>query len=239
MAAAWLVHLYTASGALFAFFATRAVVEHRYRDGFFWLGVAIVVDATDGVLARRANVAGRLPGFNGSKLDDIVDYLTYVFVPALIVWHAILVPDRWSLGVVAAMLLSSAYGFNRDDAKTDDHFFTGFPSYWNIVVFYLYLAGWTPVVNGVILLALAALVFVPIKYVYPSRTQVWQLPTLLLGSLWGVLLCVMLWRMPAVPRALVLASLAFPVYYLVLSLVLHFGKSPSRRPRPSRTGAHS
>lgn len=238
MAAAWLVHLYTASSALFAFFATKAVVEHRYRDAFFWLAVTVFVDATDGVLARRAKVSTRLPWFNGSKLDDIIDYLIYVFVPALIVWRAILVPDSWSTTVVAAMLLSSAYGFNRDDAKTADHFFTGFPSYWNIVVFYLYLAGWSPVINGVILLTCAALVFVPIRYIYPSRTRVWRVPTLLMGSIWGVLMCVMLWRMPAIPRPVFLASFAFPVYYLLLSLVLQFGKKPTARAGPSRTGAY-
>lgn len=238
MAAAWLAHLYTASSALFAFFATRAVFEHRYRDAFAWLAVTVFVDATDGVLARRARASERLPWFNGSKLDDIIDYLTYVFIPALIVWRAILVPDSWTTVVVASMLLSSAFGFNRGDAKTDDHFFTGFPSYWNIVVFYLYVAGWPPLVNAAILLTCAALVFVPIRYVYPSRTRVWQVPTLLLGSVWAVLMCMMLWRMPAVPRAVFLASLAFPVFYLILSLVLQFGKNPARRSRPSRTGAH-
>jgi phosphatidylcholine synthase len=239
LAAAWLAHLYTASGAVFAFVATRAVIESRYRDAFFWLAVALVVDATDGVLARRARVSSRLPWFNGSKLDDIVDYLTYVFVPALIVWRAILVPDSWSTVVVAAMLLSSAYGFNRDDAKTVDHFFTGFPSYWNIVVFYLYLAAWSPVANGVILLACAALVFVPIRYVYPSRTTTWRLGTVVLGSIWGLMMCAMLWRMPAVPRPLLLASFAFPVYYLTLSLVLHCGKNPAGRSRPARPGARA
>jgi phosphatidylcholine synthase len=238
VAAACLAHLYTASSAVFAFFATRAVVEHRYRDAFIWLAVTVLIDATDGVLARRAKVSQRLPWFDGAKLDDIIDYITYVFIPALIVWRAILVPDSWTTAVVAAMLLSSAYGFNRDDAKTDDHFFTGFPSYWNIVVFYLYLAGWAPMTNGMILLACAALVFVPIRYVYPSRTPVWQLPTLVMGSIWGVVMCVMLWRMPAVPRVLFLASLAFPVYYLMLSLVLHFGKNPAGRARPRRTDAH-
>ena len=224
MTAAWLAHLYTASSLVFAFFAARAVVEHRYRDAFCWLAVTLFVDATDGVLARRAKVSARLPWFNGSKLDEIIDYLTYVFIPALIVWRAILVPDSWTTAVVAAMLLSSAYGFSRDDAKTADHFFTGFPSYWNIVVFYLYVAGWTPMVNGVILLTGAALVFVPIRYVYPSRTREWQVPTLVMAAIWGGLMCVMLWRMPAVPQAVFLASLAFPVYYVALSLALQFGK---------------
>lgn len=225
MLAAWLAHLYTASSAVFAFFATRAVFEHRYRDAFVWLAVTVFVDATDGVLARLAKVSARLPWFSGAKLDDIVDYLIYVFVPALIVWRAILVPDAWSTLVVAAMLLSSAYGFNRIDAKTDDHYFTGFPSYWNIAVFYLFVAGWSQVANGTILLALAALVFVPIRYVYPSRTRVWRVPTLVMGVIWGVLMCTMLWRMPAVPQAVFLASLVFPAYYVALSLVLQFRRN--------------
>jgi phosphatidylcholine synthase len=121
------------------------------------------------------------------------------------------------------MLLSSAYGFNRDDAKTADHFFTGFPSYWNIVVAYLVIAAWAPMTNALILLALAVLVFVPIRYVYPSRTPIWQLPTNVLGALWGMAVLVMLWRYPDVPAVLFYGSLVFPVYYVGLSLWLQRG----------------
>ena len=222
MFTAWLVHLYTASSALFAFLALNRIFYDRYRDAFFWLFLSVIIDATDGVLARRADVASRLPWFNGAKLDDIVDYLTYVFVPAFFVWHALLVPDRWSTVVVGVMLLSSAYGFNRADAKTADHFFTGFPSYWNVVVFYLYLTEWTPEANAAILLALAALVFVSIRFVCPSRTPMWRTPTIALGVLWGVLMIAMLWQMPRVSRPIFWASLVFPAYYLVLSLGLDF-----------------
>jgi phosphatidylcholine synthase len=220
MTGPWLVHVYTASGAVFAFLALTHIFYDRYREAFFWLLVAILVDATDGPLARRVGVAARLPHFDGAKLDDIVDYLTYVFVPAFFVWHALLVPDRWSVPVAAAMLLSSAYGFNRDDAKTEDHFFTGFPSYWNIVAFYLYVAEWPQAVNAAILLGLAALVFVPVRYVHPARTPVWRTATMGLGLLWGVLMAAMLWSAPDVPRPLFWASLAFPLYYVLLSLGL-------------------
>lgn len=220
--AAWLVHLYTASGVLFAFLAARSVINVDYRTAFFWLALQIVVDATDGTLARLARVSERTPQFNGAKLDDIVDYLTFVFVPALFVWRAILVPDAWTLAVVAAILLSSAYGFNRADAKTADHFFTGFPSYWNIVVFYLLAAGWDATTNGVILLVLAALVFVPIRYVYPSRTRPMRVLTNLLGVAWGVAMFAMIWTYPAIPRPLFWASMAYPVYYIALSMVLTF-----------------
>ena len=225
---AWLIHLYTASGALFAFLALSRISYDRYRDAFFWLFLAVVVDATDGVLARRLEVASRLPWFNGAKLDDTIDYLTYVFVPAFLVWHALLVPDRWSMAVVAAMLLSSAYGFNRADAKAEDRFFTGFPSYWNIVVFYLYLAGWTPEVNAAILFVLAVFVFVPVRYVYPSRTPALRAPTIALGSIWSALVAVMIWQMPVVSRPIFWVSLMFPAYYFLLSFALDLGRLRSR-----------
>jgi phosphatidylcholine synthase len=166
-------------------------------------------------------VASRLPWFSGDSLDNIVDYLTYVFVPAFIAWHAPLVPGGWGIGVPFAMLLSSLYGFNRQDAKTADHFFTGFPSYWNIVVFYLYLAGWPQVLNAALLTVLALLVFVPIRYVYPSRTPALRTLTIGLGIVWGFLMVVMLWRMPAVSRVIFWLSLIFPAYYVALSLVLN------------------
>ena len=221
---AWIAHLYTASGALFAFLAALAVIEFDYRAAFFWLGVQMIVDATDGVLARALRVSERLPWFNGAKLDDIVDYLCYVFVPALIVWRAILVPDAWTMSVVGAMLLSSAYGFNRADAKSPDHFFTGFPSYWNIGVFYMLVLRLPDRVNGVILLVLAVMVFVPIRYVYPSRTPVLRRLTNVLGAIWGVLIGVMLWQYPAVSPPVLWASLVFPVYYFGLSFWLQFAR---------------
>ena len=218
--AAWLVHLYTASSAVLAFLATRAIFEYRLRDAFFWLGAAIAIDSTDGVLARAARVSQRLPWFNGAKLDDIVDYLTYVFVPAVLVWRALLVPEAWTIPVASAMLLSSAYGFNREDAKTSDHFYTGFPSYWNLVVFYLYLLQAGQTFNAIVLLALAVLVFVPIRYVYPSRTPAWRGVTVALGVLWGIALVVMVWQLPAVSSLLLWTSLLFPAYYVILSLVV-------------------
>ena len=217
----WLVHLYTGSGLVLAFLAARALFLHDYRTAFFWLFVQVIVDATDGMLARRAQVSTRIPWFNGAKLDDITDYLTYVFVPALAVWRALLVPERWSTVVIGAMLLSSGYGFNREDAKTSDHFFTGFPSYWNIVVLYLWLLQLSPDINALILLGCALMVFVPIRYIYPSRTAVLPLVTNVLGAVWGAMMLVALWQYPQVSHALVLVSLAFPVYYFGLSFVVH------------------
>ncbi len=184
----------------------------------------MLVDSTDGWFARRARVQERLPQFSGSKLDDIVDYLTYVFVPALIVWRADLVPVGWSLTVAAAMLLSSAYGFVSADAKTPDQF-TGFPSYWNIVVLYLFVFEFAPLYNAIVLLVLAALVFVRIGYVYPSRTMAWRTVTVTLCAMWGVMILVLILRLPNPPRLLAWVSLLFPIYYVSLSVVLHRQRS--------------
>ena len=218
--AAWLIHLYTASGLVLAFLAARAVIDYDYRTAFFWLWLQVLVDATDGLFARRAQVAERIPWFDGSKLDDIADYLTYVFVPALFVWRSLLVPDAWTLPVAAAMLVASGYGFSRKDAKTADHFFTGFPSYWNVVVFYLLVLRWPSLVNAGVLLAFVLLVFIPVRYVYPSRTPILQRSTNVIGSIWSALMLLMLWQYPAVSTLVLWISLVFPAYYFALSLWL-------------------
>ena len=218
---AWLVHAYTASGALLAFLAAQAAVMRNFRIAFLWLIAAVLVDSTDGLLARWARVHERLPNFSGARLDDIVDYLTYVFVPAVIVWQAGIVTGAWTIPVVAFMLLSSLYGFVSEDAKTDDHFFTGFPSYWNIVALYLVVLGLPPVLNAVILLFLSAMVFVRIGYVYPTRTETARTATLALGALWGAMMLALVLQLPAPRKPLAWLSLFFPVYYTALSLVLH------------------
>jgi phosphatidylcholine synthase len=225
--AAWAVHLLTASGALLGFLTITATAAGEYRDAFLWMAVATAIDSADGVLARAARVKDRLPTFNGARLDDIVDYLTFVFAPAYLVYHARLAPESVALVVVTAMLLSSAYGFSQEAAKTSDYYFTGFPSYWNIVVFYLVVIGAPPAVNAAVLIGLAVLVFVPIAYVYPSRTPTLRVPTLALGVTWALMVLVMIWQFPDVSTPILYLSLIFPAYYLVLSLFLNM-----RRGRP-------
>ena len=216
----WLVHFYTASGLVMAFVAATNVTESNYRGAFMWIAVALVVDATDGFLARRVGVAETLPWFDGALLDNLVDFTTYVFVPALFIWQALIVPPAWSMPVCALILLSSAYGFSRKDAKTSDDLFTGFPSYWNVVAFYLFVARWTPQVNAALLILFALLVFIPVRYVYPSRTPHLRGVTVSLAIAWGVAMLWLLVQSPTVSRPLFWASLAFPVYYAVLSVVL-------------------
>lgn len=202
--------------------AVLALEAGDLRVTFLWLVLATIVDATDGVLARALHVKERLPWFDGGTLDNVVDYLTYVFVPVLVVVKAALVPPALAVPIGAAMLIASGYGFSRADAKvaTTDHFFTGFPSYWNIVA--VYLVDWrlAPAVNAAILALLVVLVFVPVRYVYPSRTLTWRPVTIALGAVWGVCLSVVIWRLPDGGGVWSWLALVFPVYYLVLSLKL-------------------
>jgi phosphatidylcholine synthase len=218
---AWLVHIYTASGAFLAFIGAWGVVHGSDRLALASMFVATIVDATDGVMARKAAVKEVLPYIDGARIDDIVDYITFVFLPMLLL-EASGGLYRWqAFPVVAVVLLSSMYGFVSPDAKTADHFFTGFPSYWNVVVLYLMAFALPPGINAILLLVLSALVFVRVGYVYPSRTPVLRGLTLAFGSAWAAAIAVMIVLWPA-PRWLTIGSLAFPVYYVVLSLILHF-----------------
>jgi len=238
---AWLAHLYTALGAVLALAATVAIFANDFRTAFLALVATVFIDSTDGLLARALRVKDRLPHYDGARLDDIIDYLTYVFVPFLLIWRAGLLPEGWVLWVGSAVLLASAYGFGQAEAKVvidtpeealrrggkpADHFFTGFPSYWNIVAVYLFVLGLAPMTNAAILIGLAVLVFVPIRYVYPSRTITLQAATNLLGAAWAVLILIIVWRLPAADGPWLALSLVFPVYYTLLSLWLHF-RSPS------------
>jgi phosphatidylcholine synthase len=229
----WLAHLYTASGAATALLAVLALEAGDLRWTFLWLAAATAIDATDGVLARALHVKERLPWFDGGLLDNLVDFLTYVFVPALVVAKTALVPPSLSVPVAAAMLIASGYGFSRADAKvaTTDHFFTGFPSYWNIVCVYLVVWQLAPAANAGILLLLVALVFVPVRYVYPSRTVTWRAATVALGTMWGVVMLAMIWRLPATGGPWPWLSLVFPMYYLALSLRLTAVERRSDAPR--------
>ncbi len=219
---AWAVHLYTASGAVLGFLALRATGAGDYQEAFAWLSLATLIDSTDGTLARRCRVKHVLPNFDGARLDDIVDYLNYVLVPIVLAHHAGLLPIHGATGIAALPLLASAYGFCQSDAKTADHYFKGFPSYWNIVVLYLYALRAPQWFNAVILVFLSVMVFVPIRYLYPSRMKTARTTTYALGIVWALLVVVLLTQFPTPSRFLAILSLYFPAYYIGLSLRLHF-----------------
>jgi phosphatidylcholine synthase len=224
---AWLVHIYTASGAVVAFLGVVAVLSSNYRAAFLWMLVAMAVDATDGLCARALRVKERLPHIDGARIDDTVDYLTFVFLPMLLLYHAGALPAGWGIAIVSIVLLASMYGFVASDAKTDDHFFTGFPSYWNIVAFYLYAGSLSPAVNAAIVVVLSMLVFWRVGYVYPSRTETLRTLTIVLGIAWALTLLAMILMLPDVPLWLLGASLFYPVYYVALSAALNARRRPA------------
>ena len=219
--AAAAVHVYTACGSVLALLIVLAAFSGEPVRAL-WLGlIALIVDGTDGMLARRLRVKERLPWFDGARLDDIVDYLTYAFAPMLLLWSGNYLPSGpLGIGLVIVPLLASSYQFCRTDAKTDDHFFLGFPSYWNVVAFYAIVLHLGPTVLGGLLLMLSVLVFVPIRYLYPSRTRVLHRANLLLATGWLACYAVVLGQMPDPHPAVVAMSLAYVLYYLCLSLYL-------------------
>jgi phosphatidylcholine synthase len=218
---AWLVHGYTAFGAVLAFVGAWGVVHGNDQLALAAMFAATIVDSTDGVLARAARVKDVLPDVDGARIDDIVDYITFVFLPMMLLEAAGGLHAWTVFPVVGIVLLSSMYGFVSPDAKTADHFFTGFPSYWNIVVLYLLLFHVPPGANALILLGLSALIFVRIGWIYPSRTETLRGVTIALAALWALALGLIIVRWPSPPRWVAIGSLVFPVYYIVLSLVLH------------------
>lgn len=227
--AAWGVHLYTALGLPLAYLCAQALLDGDAQRFWLFSAVACAIDATDGFLARRVDVKTVLPAFDGRRLDDIVDFLHFVVLPMAAVPALGLVPESWAAVVVLPMM-ASGYGFSQDHAKTDDAF-VGFPSYWNIVVLYLYVLGASPTVTIALLLWLAALVFVPIHYVYPSRTPRFFRTTNLLGWAWAAMIFALLLAPDAGwARTLAWVSLYYPAYYLVISLIHH--RSVTRRAEP-------
>lgn len=226
---AWLVHLFTASGAVFGLLAISAAAEGAYSMALLWMAVTTAIDGVDGALARKFRVKYYLPDFDGALLDNIMDYFTYVLVPAYFLLHAPILPHSWRLPIAVVILLASAYQFCRVDAKTPDHTFTGFPSYWNVVVFYLYLLHWPWQVNAVLLLFCAVGVFIPIRYLYPSRTPILRPVNITLGLAWAVLLIAALIRYPENHESFVLLSAFYIVYYLVFSIWLTLWRKHAKK----------
>jgi phosphatidylcholine synthase len=219
---AWGVHLYTAMGLIAAAGIAVLLVrggEESFRWAFVLMFAATVIDASDGWLAQRARVKEVTPGFDGRRLDDLIDFQTYTSLPLLLIWRAGILPEEQTWWLLLP-LLASAYGFSQVNAKTADGFFLGFPSYWNIVAFYLYLLRLPAWASLGFIIGLSLLTFVPSRYLYPSQRAPFSRLTNLLGAAWAAMLLVVLARMPAAPRPLVLASLAFPVYYMGLSWVI-------------------
>lgn len=234
--AGWSVHAYTAAGSVLALLAVYAATNGNAVRTLWILLAALIIDGTDGMLARRLQVKRTIPHFDGARLDDIVDYITYAFVPMVLLWSCGYLPaGTWGAVVAAVPLLASCYQFCRTDAKTDDHFFLGFPSYWNVLAFYVVVLDLATVVTAVILLVCSVLVFVPIKYVYPSRTKVARVLNLALATGWLLLYVVILADVGGLRSLAIVLSLAYIAYYAVASVYLTVRPRVRQRHRAARS----
>jgi phosphatidylcholine synthase len=202
---AWGVHLFTGLGLVCAAGMAVLIVDGKYQGAFLLMLAATLIDALDGTLARAAKVAKVLPDFDGRRLDDIIDFQTYTSLPLFLLWRTQSIPGEWLL----FPLLASAYGFCRKQAKTDDGYFLGFPSHWNVVAFYCFYLqpGWVGVVTVTVL---ALLTFVPTRYLYPSQPGALNRLTVALAIPWVVMVVMVCFD----HQEWVWPSLYFPVFYM-------------------------
>lgn len=218
---AWSVHFFTATGAIWGFLALRAVYDHDWKLAIIWMAVAMFVDGFDGTLARWFNVKTYAPGVDGALLDNIVDYFTYTVVPAFFLVEAELLPPALTFPGAFAILLASAYQFSQVDAKSDtsnEYFFKGFPDYWNIMVIYMLIMQMNQWLNFAFLILFAILVFVPVKYIYPTRTTRLKKLTLALTYVYAIIGIIGVILFPNVPMWIIYASFFYVAYYVGLSL---------------------
>jgi len=217
--AAYGVHLFTATGAVWGLLAILAIFEGDYRMMIVWMIVAMLVDSFDGVLARWVDVKKYAGGVDGALLDNIIDYLNYVLVPVIFIVKTDFLPAPVKFFTACLILLTSAYQFTQTDAKTDDHHFKGFPSYWNVAALYMLLMNLPQWVNFGFLMLFNVLVFVPVKYIYPSRNSTLRQLTLVLTYLYGAIGIWGLLQYPNHPQWFLWVSFVYVVYYIGLSLL--------------------
>ena len=183
--AAWAVHGFTASGAVLGFLAIISILNNDLVGAFLWLGLALLIDGIDGSLARKIGVLDKTPNIDGSTLDNVIDYLNYVIIPALMIYWFQMVPKGWEIILPAGMFAVSLYTFANMNMKTNDYYFSGFPAVWNIVVLYFYILNTHPIINVIIILLLFIFTFIPIKFVHPLRVKKIRNLTIFCTVLWS------------------------------------------------------
>lgn len=213
---AWMVHLYTALGVPLGVWAIYAAFDHDFRTAWLLIAATVFLDSTDGAMARRFRVREVLPWVDGAMLDNIVDYFGWVVVPAIVLERAGLIP-WWAM---VAPVLASCYGFAQIQAKTEDNYFLGFPSYWSLIGFYLYVLEAPMAFSTALILFLSVMVFVPIRYPYPTKLKHYRRLTLAFSAVWGVSMLVLILTLPSPPKWVAWVSLSFALYYGLLTIWL-------------------
>ncbi len=217
--AAFAVHVFTACGAACALLALVAAVRAEWARMFLWLGLALVIDGVDGTLARRLRVAELLPRWSGELLDFVVDFPTYVFVPAYAIAAGGLLPPAAALPLGLVVTVTGALYFADRRMKTPDSYFRGFPALWNVAAFYLFLLKPAPWLAAAAIAVLAAATFAPIHFVHPVRVPRWRMLNVAALALWGVLALFVL-AQNLDPPAWVGAALAtIAVYFVIVGLL--------------------
>ena len=184
---AFSVHVFTASGAALALLALMAAVNRHWDIMFLFLGAALIVDGVDGSMARRLRVAELLPRWSGDVLDLVVDFLTYVFVPAYAIAAGGLLPEPLAIPTGIAIVITGTLYFADRQMKTADNYFRGFPALWNLVAFYLFVFRPTPWLAAGAVAVFAVLTFVPFKFVHPVRVRRLRMLNIAAVILWSVL----------------------------------------------------
>lgn len=222
---AWAVHAFTASAACFGILTLISIYQHNFIKALWFMAVAVVIDAVDGTLARLVRVKSVLPNIDGALLDNIVDYLNYVITPCFFLFvKPNMLPSGYLLFIIIAIIITSSYQFCQSDAKTPDHFFKGFPCYWNIAVFYMFIFDTSEMTNALILTILCILIFVPIKYVYPSRldylTESKSLKIMMhsFSLIYGLSSAIILWNYPHMGSLWLSLSIGYVIFYLTVSV---------------------
>ena len=226
--AAFCVHIFTALGAGIALIAMLEAVREHWAAMFGWLGLALIVDGIDGPLARRFDVQRLQPDWSGDTLDLVVDFLTYVFVPAYAITasHLLLPVIGPILG--AGIVITSALYFADKRMKTDDNHFRGFPALWNAAAFYLFLLQPSPVVATAGIALLIVLTFVPFNVIHPVRVVRLRPLTLTLVAVWAVLAILVVLKDFNVALPVTLALCVIAVYVVCADAVIRL-LGPSRR----------
>lgn len=184
---AFTVHAVTASGAALGLFALLAAARGQWSWMFLWLGIALIIDGIDGTLARRFKVRETLPRWSGEMIDSVVDFTTYVLVPAFALATGGLLPPLADIVLPALVVASAAIYFADQAMKTPGNFFRGFPALWNLVAFYLFLLHPPPVIAAIAIAAFIVLTFVPVLFVHPVRVRRWRSFNLVLLGVWSAL----------------------------------------------------